>query len=181
MSPKPVDPLAAVVADWNEDRAPSPFEKLMWRTEVRPMLRSTGMLLELLDHAPDHERESGLALGAPVDGVHPASPSGGQPGRRAAGASCRREAPADRLQLFAGLSFVLLTFSRGVVVELYRASALLGIGTGLSMAALATLIVANVSQAETGAAAGVNNVARTLRGAIGGRTARPAVRLAYRC
>ncbi|MGA8721114.1 MAG: hypothetical protein WB557_24140 [Solirubrobacteraceae bacterium] len=67
---------------------------------------------------------------------------------------------------------MLLTFSRGVVVELYRASALLGIGTGLSMAALATLIVANVSQAETGAAAGVNNVARTLRGAIGGRTAR---------
>ena len=103
MSPKPVDPLAAVVADWNEDRAPSPFEKLMWRTEVRPMLRSTGMLLELLDHAPDHERESGLALGAPRDGVHPASPSGGQPGRRA----LERRVGAKLLlivcKLFAGL------------------------------------------------------------------------------
>ena len=71
--------------------------------------------------------------------------------------------------VFTGLSFVLLTFSRGAPSELYCAAGLLGIGTGLSMAALATLIVGNVSRAETGAAAGVNNVARTLGGAIGGQ------------
>ena len=34
----------------------SPFENLMWRAEVEPMLRSTGVVLELLDHAPDRER-----------------------------------------------------------------------------------------------------------------------------
>jgi MFS family permease len=48
---------------------------------------------------------------------------------------------------------------------------LLGIGVGLAMAALATLIVSNVAQHETGVAAGVNNVARTLGGAVGGQLA----------
>jgi len=63
--------------------------------------------------------------------------------------------------------FVLLTFFRGGALEVYTASALLGVGTGIAMAALATLIVSNVGQQETGAAAGVNNVARMLGGAVG--------------
>jgi MFS family permease len=63
--------------------------------------------------------------------------------------------------------FVLLTFFRETALEVYTASALLGVGTGIAMAALATLIVSNVGQEETGAAAGVNNVARTLGGAVG--------------
>lgn len=71
--------------------------------------------------------------------------------------------------VFSGVAFVLLTFLRKTPLELYGASGLLGIGTGLGMAALAALIVGSVSQAETGAAAGVNNVSRTLGGAIGGQ------------
>jgi MFS family permease len=67
--------------------------------------------------------------------------------------------------------FVLLTFSRDSALEVYTASALLGVGTGFAMAALATLIVSNVGQQETGAAAGVNNVARTLGGAVGAQIA----------
>jgi MFS family permease len=63
--------------------------------------------------------------------------------------------------------FVLLTFFREGALEVYTASALLGVGTGIAMAALATLIVSNVGQQETGAAAGVNNVARMLGGAVG--------------
>lgn len=70
---------------------------------------------------------------------------------------------------FTLLSFIGLTFSRAPALELYAASGVLGVGTGLSMAALATLIVGSVSQHETGAATGVNNVARTLGGAIGGQ------------
>jgi MFS family permease len=62
---------------------------------------------------------------------------------------------------------VLLTFFRETALEVYIASALLGVGTGIAMAALATLIVSNVGPRETGAAAGVNNVARTLGGAVG--------------
>jgi len=56
-------------------------------------------------------------------------------------------------------------------LEVYAASALLGIGTGIAMAALATLIVSHVARGETGAAAGVNNVARTLGGAVGAQLA----------
>jgi EmrB/QacA subfamily drug resistance transporter len=67
--------------------------------------------------------------------------------------------------------FVLLTFLRDSALEVYTASALLGVGTGIAMAALATLIVSNVGRHETGAAAGVNNVARTLGGAVGAQIA----------
>ena len=52
MSPREPDQAAG----WNQDRRLSPFESLMWRTEINPMLRSTGVLVEVLDHAPDRER-----------------------------------------------------------------------------------------------------------------------------
>ncbi len=66
---------------------------------------------------------------------------------------------------------MLLTFARSTPVELYIASLLHGLGFGLAMAALATIIVMSVDDDETGAAAGVNNVARTLGGAVGGQLA----------
>jgi MFS family permease len=73
--------------------------------------------------------------------------------------------------LVTGAAFVLLTFARDHSLELYVASGLHGLGTGLAMAVLATLIVMSVAEEETGAAAGVNNVARTLGGAVGGQLA----------
>jgi MFS family permease len=73
--------------------------------------------------------------------------------------------------LWTGLAFALLVTVRGERLEVYLASGLLGVGLGLAMAALATLIVSNVAQDETGAAAGINNVARTLGGALGGQIA----------
>src|SRR4051794_1870384 len=68
-------------------------------------------------------------------------------------------------------AFVLLTFARATPLEVYIASTLHGLGTGLAMAVLATVIVMSVAEDETGAAAGVNNVARTLGGAVGGQFA----------
>jgi MFS family permease len=68
-------------------------------------------------------------------------------------------------------SFLLLTLLRDEPLEVYTASLLLGIGTGVAMPALATLIVSNVHQRETGVAAGVNNVSRTLGGAFGAQLA----------
>ena len=58
-------------AGWTRERKLSPFESLMWRTEVNPMLRSTGVLMEVLDHAPEHDRlvaahEWGSRLLAPL-------------------------------------------------------------------------------------------------------------------
>jgi predicted MFS family arabinose efflux permease len=68
-------------------------------------------------------------------------------------------------------AFVLFTFARSSPSEIYTASALLGLGTGLAMPVLGALVVMSVAEDETGAAAGVNNVARTLGGAVGGQTA----------
>jgi WS/DGAT/MGAT family acyltransferase len=48
--------LSALVAGWNADRRLSSFESLMWRTEVNPLLRSTGVLMEVLDSVPERER-----------------------------------------------------------------------------------------------------------------------------
>jgi MFS family permease len=70
---------------------------------------------------------------------------------------------------FMGSSFVLMTFSRGAPAEIYTASGLLGIGLSFGIASLAALIVSQVSAAETGEAAGINNVSRTLGGALGGQ------------
>jgi predicted MFS family arabinose efflux permease len=92
----------------------------------------------------------------------------------AAGRLERRFDPRTLLLASGGLAlaaFMLLTLARATPVEIYVASALHGLGTGLSMAVLATLIVMSVAEDETGAAAGVNNVARTLGGALGGQVA----------
>jgi EmrB/QacA subfamily drug resistance transporter len=72
---------------------------------------------------------------------------------------------------FGVASFVMLTFARDDKWEIYAASALLGIGIGLAFAALANLIVQNVSQAQTGVATGMNTVMRSLGGAVGGQIA----------
>jgi WS/DGAT/MGAT family acyltransferase len=63
--------LAELAAAWGGDRRLSPFENLMWRSEVNPNLRSTGVLLELLDSPPDRDRvitahEWGSRLLAPL-------------------------------------------------------------------------------------------------------------------
>jgi predicted MFS family arabinose efflux permease len=92
----------------------------------------------------------------------------------AAGRLERRFEPRTLLIASGGVAvaaFLLLTFARATPVEIYVASTLHGLGLGLAMAVLATLIVMSVAEDETGAAAGVNNVARTLGGAVGGQVA----------
>jgi MFS family permease len=92
----------------------------------------------------------------------------------AAGALERRFAPRALLlgsAVVAAAAFVLLTFARARPLEIYTASALHGLGIGLAMPVLGALIVMSVGEDETGAAAGVNNVARTLGGAVGGQVA----------
>jgi EmrB/QacA subfamily drug resistance transporter len=68
-------------------------------------------------------------------------------------------------------SFGVLLVAREEAWQIYLASALLGLGIGLAFAALANLIVENVSQEQTGVATGMNTVMRTLGGAFGGQVA----------
>jgi WS/DGAT/MGAT family acyltransferase len=44
------------MTEWGAEQHMTPFEGLMWRSEVNPRLRSTGVVLEVLDRPPDHER-----------------------------------------------------------------------------------------------------------------------------
>jgi MFS family permease len=73
--------------------------------------------------------------------------------------------------LFALAAFVMLVAARSAPFEVYVAAALLGIGIGLSFAAMPNLIVQNVNQQQTGVATGMNAVTRTLGGAFGAQVA----------
>jgi EmrB/QacA subfamily drug resistance transporter len=71
--------------------------------------------------------------------------------------------------LFATASFTMLAIAHEHPYELLIAAALLGIGIGLAFAALGNLIVRAVPAEQTGVASGMNNVMRTLGGALGGQ------------
>jgi MFS family permease len=69
------------------------------------------------------------------------------------------------------LSFAFLAVAHGRPLDFYIGSTLLGIGIGLSYAAMANLIVEAVPSTQTGIATGMNTVTRTLGGAVGGQIA----------
>ncbi len=69
------------------------------------------------------------------------------------------------------LSFAFLAIAHGRPLDFYIACTVLGIGIGLSYAAMANLIVEAVPTHQTGIATGMNTVTRTLGGAVGGQIA----------
>jgi predicted MFS family arabinose efflux permease len=71
--------------------------------------------------------------------------------------------------VFTFASFLLLALAHEHPWQMLVAAALLGIGIGLSFAALGNLIVQAVTPEQTGVASGVNTVMRTLGGALGGQ------------
>jgi len=71
--------------------------------------------------------------------------------------------------VFAAASFSMLAVAHAHPYQLLIAAALLGIGIGLAFAALGNLIVQAVPPEQTGVASGMNNVMRTLGGALGGQ------------
>jgi MFS family permease len=73
--------------------------------------------------------------------------------------------------MFSLACYALLVTDTSSEVDVYVAAGLLGIGIGLSFAAMANLIVQNVPQEQTGVATGMNAVTRTLGGAFGGQLA----------
>jgi EmrB/QacA subfamily drug resistance transporter len=69
--------------------------------------------------------------------------------------------------LFAAASFVMLALAHSTPLEIYAASATLGVGIGLAFSAMANLIVVAVSPDQTGVATGMNTIARSIGGALG--------------
>jgi EmrB/QacA subfamily drug resistance transporter len=68
---------------------------------------------------------------------------------------------------FSALSYALFAGAHSSRWEIYVGSTLLGLGIGLSFAALANLTVAAVPQRHTGVATGINTIARTIGGGFG--------------
>jgi EmrB/QacA subfamily drug resistance transporter len=68
-------------------------------------------------------------------------------------------------------SFVMFAAAHDERWEIYVASALNGVGIGLSFAAMAALIVDAVPQGQTGVATGMNTIMRTIGGALGAQIA----------
>lgn len=68
---------------------------------------------------------------------------------------------------FAALSFAMLAGAHTERWEIYVAVALMGLGIGMSFAAVANLIVEEVPAANTGEATGMNAIMRTIGGALG--------------
>lgn len=69
--------------------------------------------------------------------------------------------------LLAAVGTALLAVTGDSLTGVYVGTSLIGLGTGLSLALLATLVVAAVPAAQTGVAAGTNANLRTIGGAIG--------------
>jgi EmrB/QacA subfamily drug resistance transporter len=78
----------------------------------------------------------------------------------------------DRLVVLLGClasiaGMVLLTLAHGAQWELYPATAVMGLGFGMTFGAVPSLIVKTVSAEQTGAATGMNANIRTIGGSIG--------------
>jgi len=71
----------------------------------------------------------------------------------------------------AALAFFWLALAHEHVWQIVFGVGLLGVGIGLSFAAMANLIVEAVKQSETGVATGMNTIMRTVGGALGGQIA----------
>lgn len=71
----------------------------------------------------------------------------------------------------AAAAFLWLAAFHAEVWQLVFGVSLLGVGIGLSFAAMANLIVEAVKQSETGVATGMNTIMRTVGGALGGQIA----------
>src|SRR3954470_7686656 len=86
----------------------------------------------------------------------------------------------SKAQLIAGAAFSACSYAMFAAAhterwEIYIGSALLGLGIGLSCAALANLTVAAVPQRHTGVATGINTIARTIGGGFGSQVAAAAL------
>jgi len=164
---------------WWALRAPAPLLDLrmmrrrpIWTTNVAAFLVGVGqfagfVLIPQYVQDPD----DGFGVGPLVSGLYLVPMTFGvllgglatEPFERRGGARALLLAGAGSL----AASMALLAFARSTPLEVCTASLLVGTGAGATMSALATLIVTFAPSGETGAASGVNNVARTLGGALG--------------
>jgi EmrB/QacA subfamily drug resistance transporter len=147
----------------------------VWTTNVVGFLLGVGMFTSfiVIPQLVELPKSSGFGFGASVTGAGLfllpmtlmmllVGPMAGRLERRFGS-----KPPLAAGSVFAACSFVLLALGHGVRVDVYLASALLGVGIGLAFAAMANLIVEAVPADQTGVATGMNTIARSIGGALG--------------
>jgi MFS family permease len=177
---------AAVLALWVlvETRRAAPLVDMrmmrlpgVWTTNLAALLLGGGMYMSFIVIPPFVQlpRSTGFGFGASVLGAGiyllPSTAMMLIFGTLAGRISGRFGSKAALVvgTVFAAACFVLLAVDHAQPWCFYVATGLLGIGIGLAFAALGNLIVEAVRPDQTGVATGMNTVARTLGGALGGQ------------
>ena len=149
--------------------------RAVWTTNLAAFLLGMGMyaVIVLIPELVELPRSTGVGFGASVTGAGifmlpttlPQLIVGPLTGRIERRIGSRAQLQIGILSVLAG--YVALVGAHGTAWELYLSTAFIGIGLGLSLGALANVIVGSVNQRQTGVATGVNAVMRTLGGAVG--------------
>ena len=147
----------------------------VWTTNLVAFLVGMGMYSSfiLLPQLVELPKSSGFGFGASVTGAGLfmvpmtimmllVGPAAGRLERRFGS-----KPPLVAGAIFVAAGYGLLGVVHDARVEVYLASALLGIGIGLAFAAMANLIVEAVPADQTGVATAMNTIARTVGGALG--------------
>ena len=153
--------------------------RAVWTTNLTGLLLGFGMFgsFILIPQFVQLPESTGFGFGATVTAGGPVpAPVVGRDARRRTVAGRSPARFGSRLPLLIGTftassSFALLAIAHTQPWEIYVASALLGVGIGLSFASMANLIVEAVPQTQTGVATGMNTIMRTIGGSIGGSIA----------
>ena len=174
--------VLAVLWVRNERRAVEPLVDMrmmtrrgVWTVNLTAVLLGAGMYSSfiLIPQFVEMPRSTGFGFGASVTGAGLflvpstvgmllASPLAGR-----LGSTIGSRVPLLLGTLVTTAAFVLLAVAHAHPGEVYVAAALMGVGIGLSFAALANLIVEAVRPDETGVATGMNTVMRSIGGSIG--------------
>ena len=151
----------------------------VWTTNAAAVLLGFGVLglFVLIPAMVELPRIGGFGFGASITGAGlyllpavvamPAFAIAAGAAHRLAGS----KPPMAAGSLISMAGFAFLAADHGSSWQVYLGSAIVGAGIGLSFAAMANLIVTAVRPEQTGVATGMNILARTVGGSLGGQVA----------
>lgn len=179
---------AVVLGAWAawERQAPQPMVDLrmmrlrgVWTTNVTSLLVGFGMFgtFVLVPQLVQTPAAAGYGFGASVTEAGlfllPASVAMLVAGS-SSGLLSGRFGPKVSILLGVGalaVSYVVLATAHGQRWEIYVGSGINGLGIGMALAAMATVMVSSVSPTQTGVATGMNTIMRSIGGALGAQVA----------
>jgi MFS family permease len=151
--------------------------RAVWTTNVAGLLLAVGMFCAfiLIPQLAVVPRPNGLGLGQSSAGLLLVPAAAMMLAAGVAMGTLERRVGLRTAFIAGGIlsvvSFVLLTVAHGEIWQIVVAAFVSGLGTGLALAAMPSLIVAAVPADQTGVATGMNTVTRWVGGAFGSQVA----------